>query len=83
MTLEIDVSHYLWNAYTKFQIDIFKHEEISPENIMLRNIHRDAYVPYFKDLILETMIATNEFDLLLMVKWVNIFQTALWKCVSH
>ena len=44
---------------------------------MLRNIHRDAYVPYFKDLILEAMIATNEFDLLLMVKWVNIFQTAL------
>ena len=68
MTLELDVSHYLWNVYTKFQIDVLKHAEISPENIMLRNIHRDPYVTYFKDLILEAMIAKNEFDLLLMVK---------------
>ena len=32
MQLKLDMSSYLLNVYTKFQIDFLKHVEKSPEN---------------------------------------------------
>ena len=43
MKLELDVEHHLLHVYTKFQTDISKHVEKSPENLKKRNFSREVY----------------------------------------
>ena len=44
MKLELDIWHYLLDVYTKFQTDISKYEQKSPENFSLAG--NSTYAPF-------------------------------------